>query len=194
MTTIFSDGQNVGSRYQILRYLAAGGMQEVYVAYDNILKREVALKIPKNRHAEKRFERSAIVSARVNHPNIAKTLDYFIADGRAILVEELISGESLQRELEVDFYYFDPYLSAQFGHHVSKGVAATHHVGVIHRDLKPGNIMMEFGSGIYCFKITDFGIAKLAESELDEAHRDEASITGSQTMMGALAYLINLLR
>jgi eukaryotic-like serine/threonine-protein kinase len=189
MMTIFSAGENIGSRYQIRRYLAAGGMQEVYVAFDSVLKRDVALKTPKNRHAEKRFERSAIVSAMVNHPNIAKTLDYFVADSRAILIEELIGGKSLYSALEVDFYHFDPYLSAQFGHHVSKGVAATHHVGVIHRDLKPGNIMMEFEDGIYCFKITDFGIAKLAESELDEAHRNEASITGSQTMMGAIPYM-----
>ncbi len=189
MTTIFSNGQSIGYRYEIRSYLAAGGMQEVYVAFDNVLKKEIALKTPKNRHAEKRFQRSAVVSARVNHPNVAKTLDYFEIDERAVLIEELIQGKSLHKALDDDFVYFDPYLSAQFGHHTSKGVAATHHVGVIHRDLKPGNIMLELVAGIYCFKITDFGIAKLAESELEEAHKDESSITGSQTMMGAIPYM-----
>ena len=187
--TIFSEGQIAGSRYKVKRYLAAGGMQEVYLAFDQTLKRNVALKTPKNRHAEKRFERSAIVSARVTHPNVAKTLDYFIEGERAFLIEEFIKGKSLHTSLEKDFDYFDPYLSAQFGHHVAKGVAAVHHVDVIHRDLKPGNIMLELSKGIYSFKVTDFGIAKLAESEFEEAHKDEDSITGSQTMMGAIPYM-----
>lgn len=189
MKNIFSKGDNIGSRYEIVSYLAAGGMQEVYVAFDKILRREVALKTPKTHHAEKRFKRSAILSAKVNHPNVARLLDYLEHDEKAILVEELIPGNSLHESLNREYYYFDPYLLAQFGHHISKGVAASHHAGVVHRDLKPGNIILESYKGIYRFKVTDFGIATLTESEFEEAAKDEASITGSQTMMGAIPYM-----
>lgn len=189
MTNIFDSGEQISDRYEIIKYLAAGGMQQVYIAYDHILKKEVALKTPKNDHAEKRFKRSAVLSAKVNHPNVAKTLDYFEFDSRAILIEELIEGISLYQAIKNDFDYFDPYLLAQFGHHISKGIAASHHAKVIHRDLKPGNIMIEITDDFYCFKITDFGIAKMAEDEFEDAHKDEPSITGSQTMMGAIPYM-----
>lgn len=190
MKFIFSDGEIINSRYQIKKYLDAGGMQEVYCAFDKILRKHVALKSPKNTHAEKRFKRSAVLSAKVNHPNIAKTLDYFEIDGRAFLIEELIPGASLNKILKNSLLYFDHYLLAQFGHHIFKGVAAAHHAKVIHRDLKPGNIMMGLNEdGTSFFKITDFGIAKLAEDEFEEAYKDEQSITGSQTMFGAIPYM-----
>jgi serine/threonine-protein kinase len=189
MTTIYLNDQQIGTRYIIKNYLDAGGMQEVYKAYDKVLQKEVALKTPKNQHAEKRFKRSAVVSAKVNHFNVAKTLDYFEHENRAVLIEEFIEGKSLNKLLDSDFIFFDPFLSSQFGHHLAKGVAASHHANVIHRDLKPGNIMVEIKEGIYSFKITDFGIAKLTEEELEEAHKDRSSITGSQTMMGAIPYM-----
>lgn len=189
MSYILSNGQNIGNRYEILRFLDEGGMQQVYVAFDTILNRQVALKTPKNTSAEKRFKRSAILSAKVNHPNVAKTLDYVEENGRSFLIEELISGRDLGTHLKEDFYHFDPHLAAQFGHHIAKGLAASHHEGVVHRDLKPGNIMLEYVEGQYCFKVTDFGIAKLVESEFEEAGKDEGSITGSQTMMGAIPYM-----
>jgi serine/threonine-protein kinase len=187
---IFSNNEVINSRYQIVEYIDAGGMQEVYCAFDKILQKRVALKTPKNTHAEKRFQRSAILSAKVNHPNIAKTLDYFETSQRAFLIEELISGVSLNKVLKESMWYFDHYLLAQFGHHMAKGVSAAHHAKVIHRDLKPGNIMMEKDEkGEYQFKITDFGIAKLAEDEFEEAYKDEQSITGSQTMFGAIPFM-----
>ncbi len=189
MTNIFSRGKHTGDRYEIIDFLDAGGMQEVYIAYDHVLKKKVALKTPKNDHAEKRFRRSAVLSAKVNHPNVAKTLDYFEFNKRDVLIEELIEGISLDKALSKKYNYFDPYLLAQFGHHLSKGVAASHHAKVIHRDLKPGNIMIENTEGFYSFKITDFGIAKMAEKEFEEAYKDESSITGSQTMMGAIPYM-----
>ncbi len=189
MNNIFSKDEIIGSRYKVINYLDAGGMQEVYVAYDNLLKKKVALKTPKTHHAEKRFKRSAVLSAKVNHPNVAKLYDYLEYGNKAILIEELISGKSLHTSLDKDYYYFDPYLLAQFGHHISRGIAASHHVEVVHRDLKPGNIILELINGIYQFKITDFGIATLTKSEFEEAAKDEASITGSQTMMGAIPYM-----
>lgn len=189
MTHVFADGDEINSRYQVENFLAAGGMQEVYVAHDRVLCRKVALKTPKNHHAEKRFKRSAVLSAKVNHPNVAKILDYFELSSSSVIIEELIGGRSLDKALYKDFRYFDPYLLAQFGHHLAKGVAASHHVGVIHRDLKPGNIMMVKSDDRYSFKITDFGIATLAKEELKKAHKDTSTIARSQTMMGAIPYM-----
>lgn len=189
MTNFFSNGEVIGGRYTISKFLDAGGMQEVYVAHDNVLNMQVALKTPKNHHADKRFKRSAVLSAKVNHPNVAKILDYLEFKKFSVLIEELIPGVSLNKALDSDFLYFDPYLLAQFGHHVAKGIAASHHAKVVHRDLKPGNIMASFINNYYSFKITDFGIATLAKEELKEAHKDELTIQRSQTMMGAIPYM-----
>ena len=189
MSHILSDGTVIADRYRVDRYLDAGGMQEVYVAHDLVLERDVALKTPKNSSARKRFKRSAVVSARVNHPNVAKVLDYCEFDERYFLIEELISGRSLQYLIDTFFHYFDPHLILQFGHHLAKGVAASHHEKVIHRDLKPGNIMVEANEGLFSFKITDFGIAKMTEEEMATAFRGDDSLSASQTVMGAIPYM-----
>ena len=72
---------------------------------------------------------------------------------------------------------------------MAKALASSHDAGVVHRDLKPGNILVSVASGDFSFKVSDFGIALLTEEELERAHRDEASITGSSTMFGALPYM-----
>jgi eukaryotic-like serine/threonine-protein kinase len=165
-------------------------MQQVFKAHDASFDRIVALKVPKNTSAERRFGRSARVSARVVHANVAKTLDYFEEDGRPFLVEELILGKDLGRALDEDFLYFDPQLAAHFMHRLAKGVAAAHHADVFHRDLKPSNIMVSDDPNLTVVKITDFGIAKMADRELREAvEGGDSSITGSQTAMGALPYM-----
>jgi serine/threonine-protein kinase len=186
---IHPDGKLLLDRYRIDSFLAEGGMQQVYVARDLAFDRQVALKVPKNLTAEKRFARSARMSAKVNHSNVAKTLDYFEADGRCYLIEELIPGGDLAKRLSDDFDIFDPHLAAHVVHHLAKGVGAAHHMGVFHRDLKPSNIMVSDDAGLSAVKITDFGIAKMAEQEMSEAFKDESSITGSQTAMGALPYM-----
>lgn len=180
----------IGSRYRIKDYVGAGGMQEVYRARDKLLNRVVALKVPKNKSAEKRFERSAIVSARVNHASVAKTLDYLVENSQAYLIEEYVQGKDLGRVLKEDVSILDPMIVARIFHHLAKGVAASHHVGVIHRDLKPSNVMAVGGARLDGVKITDFGIAKLAEEELAEAvDGGEESLTASQTAIGALPYM-----
>ncbi len=180
----------IGGRYEILRYLDEGGMQFVYVAHDQLTKRDVALKTPKNQSAQKRFSRSAIVAAKVNHPNVAKTLDYVRDGERRFLIEEFVDGKDLKAALLADTTFLDPYLAAKIFHHFAKGVAAAHHAGVVHRDLKPTNIMIVGGYSFTELKITDFGVAKMAGEELrDAVDGGDASMTASQTAVGALPYM-----
>lgn len=185
-----SFGDMVGGRYRVQKYVGEGGMQFVYAAEDQVLKRIVALKTPKNRSAERRFHRSAIVSARVNHPNVAKTLDYIDSEERPYLVEEFIDGTDLDKALLKKTRCLDPYLAARLLHYLAKGLAASHHVGVVHRDLKPTNVMVVGEFALRSVKITDFGIAKMADEEIAEAvEGGDASITSSQTAIGALPYM-----
>jgi serine/threonine-protein kinase len=168
-TTIHDPGDVVGERYEVVEFIGEGGMQEVYRASDKLLRRSVALKAPKNASAKKRFQRSAVFSARINHPNVAKTLDYFEAPERAYLIEECVDGKDLGRVLVEFFAFLDPYLAAMVFHHLARGIAASHHSDVIHRDLKPNNVMIVGGEYFGGVKITDFGIAKMAQEEIDEA-------------------------
>jgi serine/threonine protein kinase len=180
----------IGGRYKIQRYLGEGGMQFVYVAHDQLTDRLVALKTPKNRSAQKRFRRSAVVAAKVNHPNVAKTLDYVRVGEDRYLIEEFVEGNDLKAALLENTSFLDPYLAAKIFHHLAKGVAAAHHAGVVHRDLKPTNIMVVGGYSLTELKITDFGIAKMAGEELrDAVEGGDASMTSSQTAVGALPYM-----
>lgn len=183
-------GDLIDGRYRITRFVGKGGMQYVYAAKDLVLDKVVAVKTPQNRSAEKRFKRSAVVAAKVNHPNVAKTLDYIEDDAGRYLVEEFIEGGDLDAELLSRVDFIDPYLAAKIFHHVAKGVAAAHHAGVVHRDLKPTNIMVSGGFGLSEIKVTDFGIAKMADEELIEAAEGgESSLAASQTAIGALPYM-----
>lgn len=185
-----SEGNVIASRYHIVDFVGEGGMQYVYKAQDEILNRFVALKTPKNTTAEKRFRRSAIVASKVNHPNVAKTLDYVEENGRPYLVEELIEGLDLSSAILKEVDFLDPFLVAKIFHHLSKGLAASHHAGVLHRDLKPTNIMVSGKYQLTELKITDFGIAKMAEEEIVEA-AEGGDITNSMsaTAIGALPYM-----
>lgn len=190
MSGPLSAGDVIGGRYQIERYIDEGGMQFVYAAKDLLSGRIVALKTPKNKSATKRFRRSAVVAAKVNHPNVAKTLDYVKEDNSRYLIEELIIGSDLAKALLRKTTFLDPYLAAKVFHHMAKGLAAAHHAGVIHRDLKPTNVMVVGGYSLRELKITDFGIAKMAADELAEAAEGgDQTLTTSQTAVGALPYM-----
>jgi len=185
-----NSGDIIQERYRIIGNIGEGGMQFVYAAEDLVLKRKVALKTPKNDSAKKRFRRSAVVSARVNHPNIAKTLDYLEDNNRKYLIEELIEGDDLDKAFLKKTKCLDPYLAARVFHYLVKGLAASHHAGVIHRDLKPTNIMVTNGFQLTSIKITDFGIAKMADEEIaDAVEGGNESISASSTVVGALPYM-----
>lgn len=189
--TIHKPADVIGNRYHVVRFIGQGGMQEVYEARDEVLKRQVALKVPKNSSAEKRFKRSAELSARLNHHNVAKTLDYLLLpDESQYLIEELIPGDDLQTRIDAQYEYLDPYLAAHVFHHLAKGLAVSHHAGVFHRDLKPSNVMVSKEQSLQAIKITDFGIAKMAEGEFDEARRGGIeSLGASKTVVGALPFM-----
>jgi serine/threonine-protein kinase len=183
------NGDVVSSRYVIRNHIGRGGMQDVYLAFDQLLEHEVALKTPQAGQHDKRFSQSAVIAARVNHHNVAKTLDYFEENGQLILIEEFVLGETLEEKLK-RFGAVDPHLGARVFHHLSKGVAASHHAGVVHRDLKPSNVIAEPGVNIYKLKITDFGIATLTEEVFAEAAKDgDLTRSTSGTIRGALPFM-----
>ena len=193
MAHSLSPGQVLAGRYEVTRYHLEGSMQEVYLCIDRMLGREVALKTPLDGIRDKRFRRGAEMGARVNHPNVAATFDYFEEAGKTCLVEEFIHGLDLGRRLKTEYRYLDPALAAHVIHHISRGLQEAHRVGICHRDLKPSNVMTSRDRGMTSIKLTDFGIAKLAEHELEaeiaEFGKDESTLTSSATLLGAVPYM-----
>jgi serine/threonine protein kinase len=189
LTNLLNPHQVIGGRYRIEGYVDAGGMQEVYRAFDMSLQRIIALKIPKNASAKKRFQRSAAMSAKVTHPNVAKTFDYVEEGGHQFLIEEFVDGKDLRSRLATHFFCLDPHLAAHVFHHFMKGLAAVHAVDVMHRDLKPSNVIVSTDPDIEMVKITDFGIAKMAEVEMQEGMKNDDWTVGSATLVGALPYM-----
>ncbi len=180
----------VADRYVVKGWLGAGGMQYVYLANDRLFNRDVALKTPKDDGGERRFRQSAVMSAKVNHSNVAKTLDYFeLPDARPYLVEEQVAGLDLQQVMGRGLSYLPPSTCARILHKLAKGLAASHYVEVVHRDLKPSNIMISGGLAFDEVKITDFGIAKLAEGEIGAWALDKGAGTSSKTVLGAIPYM-----
>lgn len=186
-------GEVIAGRYRVVAFHREGGMQEVYRCSDLALDRVVALKTPRDGVVDKRFSRGAQMGARVVHPNVAATLDYVEEGANRCLVEEFIEGKDLGRRLASDFVFLDPSLTAWVVHNIAKGLQAAHRVGICHRDLKPSNIMTSADGHMDIIKLTDFGIAKLAEKELEaeieKFEQDENTLTQSSTLLGAVPYL-----
>ncbi|MGE4840608.1 protein kinase domain-containing protein [Yersinia enterocolitica] len=190
---IFDPNELLLDRYKILNYHSAGGMQEVYKCHDIKLDRIVALKTPKVGVKDRRFKRGAEMGARINHNNIAATFDYYEDEKITFLVEEFVDGVDLSYKLSSYFFYLDPSLATHVIHHLTKALYEAHKSGICHRDLKPSNIMVSDDPGLTYIKLTDFGIAKLAESEI--AHEmelfeeDQSTLTSSNTLLGAVPYM-----
>ena len=187
---LLSIGTKFLDRYEVVAPVEQGGMQQVYLAHDHALNRNVALKTPISASARIRFEQSARLSAGISHPNVAKTFDYANDQGFEFLIEEFVEGENLQKRLDREHAILDPYLAAHIAHHIAKAVNALSANNVIHRDLKPSNIMVSGDPGMKIVKVTDFGVAKLVEEELNSIDpSNPSSITASKTMVGALPYM-----
>lgn len=153
-----SSGTKLGP-YEIQSALGAGGMGEVYRARDTRLDRIVALKIlpvrlSEKREAKERFDREARAISSLNHPNICHLYDIGLQDGISYLVMEYLEGETLADRLGRSAMPLEQVL--KIGIDVCEGLEKAHRSGVVHRDLKPGNIMLTKAGA----KLMDFGLAK----------------------------------
>ena len=173
----------LAKRYRLDRRLAHGGMSEVWVATDTTLDRQVAIKLLKASLADdpvvvERFRREAISAAGLNHPYIVSIYDTIEADGRAAVVMELVPGRSLRNLLdESGRLGIDETLV--IGRAVAAALDHAHQAGLVHRDVKPGNVLVTPEGRV---KLTDFGIAKAVE----RSHED---LTAENVMMGTAKYL-----
>src|SRR5215468_6417248 len=153
-----SSGTKLGP-YEVVAPLGAGGMGEVYRARDTRLERSVAVKILPAHLAEKpdaadRFEREARTISSLNHPNICQLHDVGEQNGVRYLVMELLEGETLADRLRRGPLPIEQVL--RYGSEIAEGLHAAHRRGVVHRDLKPGNVMLTKSGA----KLMDFGLAK----------------------------------
>ncbi|PYX29865.1 MAG: hypothetical protein DMG80_13610 [Acidobacteria bacterium] len=181
-------GQTI-AHYRVLRKLGSGGMGIVYEAEDIRLGRRVALKLlPENLAQDKqtlqRFEREARVASSLNHPNICTIYEVEEHLRQPVIVMELLEGESLKRRIDERPLTIDELLD--FGIQAADALEAAHSKGIIHRDIKPGNIYV-VGQGRV--KILDFGLAKMHPTVLEEDESDEEALTLDGIIPGTTSYM-----
>jgi serine/threonine protein kinase len=177
----------LSGRYETGERLGSGGMSNVYKATDRILERTVAVKILAEHLSDDerfvaRFRREALAVAKLIHPNIVQVYDTGVDEGRHYIVMEYVEGRSgaqiLQRSGPVE-----PEVAAEVGIQACAGLDYAHRRGIIHRDVKPGNLMIvggPVGGGEMTVKLTDFGIARAIE---------QTRITQVGSVVGTAAYL-----
>jgi serine/threonine-protein kinase len=173
-------GQVFSSRYEIEREVARGGMAEVYLARDQLLNRPVALKCLFPEYAREpsfveRFRREAQAAANLNHPNIVAIYDWGQESGTYFIVMEYVEGRSLRDLLRAEAP-LDPNLTAEVGAEIASALAFAHRSGVVHRDVKPGNVLLTRAGNV---KVTDFGIARAGASD---------ALTQTGSVMGTATY------
>ncbi len=177
----------LSGRYEIGERLGSGGMSSVHQATDRILERTVAVKILAEHLSDDerfvaRFRREALAVAKLIHPNIVQVYDTGVDEGRHYIVMEYVQGRSgaqiLQRQGPLDAE-----TTAEIGAQACSGLDYAHRRGIIHRDVKPGNLMVvggPVGGGEMTVKLTDFGIARAVE---------QTRITQVGSVVGTAAYL-----
>ena len=153
------------SHYTILEQIGAGGMGVVYRAHDEQLERDVAIKVLPpgtlaDETARKHFRKEALALARLNHPNIETIFEFGTESGMDFLVTEYIPGQSLDEKLTAG--PLDEKEVVQLGTQLADAVSAAHEQGMIHRDLKPGNLRLTPDGRL---KLLDFGLARLTQPE-----------------------------
>jgi len=178
-------GKNVGN-FEIKEIIGRGGMGTVYLAHDTRLKRSVAVKsipaeLQASSTARRRFRREAELLASLNHPNIAVIYEIVEENKSGYLVLEYIPGETLAERIAREPLKLEEALS--IGQQIAEAISAAHKKGVIHRDLKPGNIKITPDGRV---KVLDFGLAKASVSEGKPL---EATVTQVGRLMGTPAYM-----
>ena len=175
-------GETIAERYELEEVIGQGGMSTVYKAHDSLLERNVALKVLHQQYNEdedfvERFKHEARSVAQLQHPNIVTVIDRGEEDGRQYIVFEFIDGENL-KELVVRKGRLDVRDALEIAHEIARGLAFAHESGLIHRDVKPQNVLLN-GDGRA--KVTDFGIAR----SLDVEH----GVTQTGTILGTSNYI-----
>ena len=182
-------GQLLQGRYRLVEPLARGGMAEVWEGVDDVLTRPVAVKmlhphLAADEAFEERFRREAISAARLAHPNVVATFDTGEDEGRAFIVMELVRGRTLRDLLHEHGGALPPGLVAALGVQVADALHHAHEAGIVHRDVKPANILVcdsEHGA-VPQVKVADFGIARAAT-------QDGADLTQPGALLGTAKYL-----
>ena len=176
---LLNPGTFLGDRYEIIEEIGTGGMSNVYKAKDHVLGRDVAVKILKEEFAEDKtfvakFRQEAQAAAGLEHPNIVNIYDVGNEDGLYYIVMEYVQGITLKTYIEKKGHLnYKEVLSIAI--QVGRGIEAAHNKGIIHRDIKPQNIIISNEGKV---KVTDFGIAKATSSN-----------TMSAEAMGSVHYI-----
>jgi tetratricopeptide (TPR) repeat protein len=179
-------GQTLG-HCRIAEKIGAGGMGDVYRAHDEHLDREVAIKVLppgtlSDESSRKRFHKEALALSKLNHPNVATIHDFDTQQGVDFLVMEYIPGITLSEKVAAGPLPEKEVL--RLGVQLAEGLAAAHEHGVVHRDLKPGNLRL---TGDGRLKILDFGLAKLRRPITESAATE--SLSETHAMAGTLPYM-----
>jgi eukaryotic-like serine/threonine-protein kinase len=174
-------GEKIAGRYEVEELVGHGGMSSVYKAHDSLLERDVALKVLHEQYSGdedfvERFKREARSVAQLQHPNIVTVIDRGEEDGRQYIVFEYIKGENL-KELVVRKGRLDVREALEISLEVAHGLAFAHDNGLIHRDVKPQNVLLN-GDGRA--KVTDFGIARTLDVD---------GMTQTGTVLGTSNYI-----
>lgn len=185
-------GRVLDHRYRVTRFLGEGGMGSVYQAYDSMHERMVALKFIRPLSGEgwvfllsERLRREAKLLARLSSGSIVRFRDYGFYEGAPFLVMEYLRGRSLAWMLERR-PCLRPDEVAAVAYQVCRALDAAHRGGVLHRDLKPGNVMLcRDGARALCLKVVDFGIARIVDA--DTTDHDRAVASGR--ISGTLGYM-----
>ncbi len=164
-------GSELGERYELGHQLGSGGMATVYLAYDKLLDREVAVKVLADRFAQdpafvERFRREASAAAGLNHPNIVAVYDRGEAESTYYIVMEYLSGPDLKKVIR-EQGPLDPAVAVDNALQILSALTAAHGAGIVHRDIKPQNVMVGEDGRL---RVADFGIARAdADQQMTEA-------------------------
>jgi eukaryotic-like serine/threonine-protein kinase len=176
-----AESRTLAGRYDVESVLGHGGMAEVYLGRDRVLGRPIALKILSPQYARDstfvaRFRREAQAAAALNHPNVVSVFDTGSEDGTHYIVMEYVQGKTLAQAIQEDAPIL-PERAVEIGDAVARALGFAHAAGIVHRDVKPGNIMLTPSGDV---KVMDFGIARATSSE---------SLTQTATVLGTATYL-----
>ncbi len=193
--SVLTAGTRIGP-YEIVSRIGAGGMSEVYRAFDPRIRRDVAIKVLPPTLAKfadrlHRFEQEARAVGALSHPNLLTIFDTGKSEGRPYIVTELLEGHTLRSILRDNGTAVRiPIRKAiDYGIQIANGLAAAHERGIVHRDLKPENLFVTRDGRV---KILDFGVAKLRSSEDEAAMSDAETMeqdTSPGTVIGTVGYM-----